>query len=522
MPMFGCRTFPSRVMLAALCVSATTLAAREAPLADAVERRDKAAVAELLKQRADVNAPQPDRATALHWASHWDDLDLVARLLRAGANVNAANDLRVTPLMLACENRNVAMVQQLLKAGADPNAATSTGETVLMTSARTGNVGVVKALLARKANVNAKEPVHGQTALMWAVAREHPDVVRALIDAGADVQARSRILHRTVSTGNRYGDQKSVTGLVETDLGGFTPLLFAARVGGLESARLLLAAGANVNDAEPDGTSVLVVAAHSGHGDLAVFLLEKGADPNSAAAGYTALHAAVLRGDAGLVNALLASGAKPDAVLTKGTPSRYYSKDYAFREGLIGATPLWLAARFGESEMMRALVAAGANPKFMLPDKPGHREISLGEVASIYGSSIVIAALAGARGFGVFLAGDRRERYEGPGDVAAKAVGEGERIALATAKTALDLGADVNAAEVNGNTPLHVAATLGLTTVIPLLVERGAHVDTKNKSGQTPLAGVRRSLTQTGQNYQAPADQRQSVAALLVKFGAKE
>src|SRR5579871_187207 len=503
-----------------LLAFAASLWAQNAPLADAVEKRDQAAIEALLKQHADVNARQPDGATALQWAVHWDDAGTVARLVRAGANVNAANDLGVTPMALACENRNAEIAGLLLKDGANPNAATSSGETVLMTAARSGNVDVVKALVAKQAHVNAKEPVRDQTALMWAVSEQHPDVVQALIEAGADVRARSRVRHRTVSTGTRYGDQKLVSGIIETDLGGFTPLLFAARVGDIESAKRLLAAGADVNDVAPNGASVLVVAAHSGHGGLGSVLLEHGADPNASGAGYTALHAAVLRGDLALTKALLGRGAKVDALLTKGTPSRYYSKDYAFRDGFIGATPLWLAARFGESEIMRVLAGAGANPRFVLPDRPGHREVPFGEVASVYGSSIVVAALVVARGVGAFRAGDRRERYEGPGDVAAKGEGEDERTALATAKTALDLGADVNAADVDGNTPLHVASALGLSTVIPLLVEKGARLDVKNKAGQTPLALVQGS-SQRG-FYGLSAEQRQTMAALLRKLGATE
>jgi ankyrin repeat protein len=266
----------------------------------------------------------------------------------------------------------------------------------------------------------------------------------------------------------------------------------------------------------------LVIAAHSGQGALAAFLLERGADPNAAAAGYTALHGAVLMGDLPLVKALLGHGANPNAVLLKGTPSRYYSKDYALRDVFIGATPLWLAARFGESGIMRVLVAGGADPRFIFPERKGVRENVFGEAASIYGSTILTAALAGARGFGAFRAGDRRERYEGPGDVAAKSDGEDERLALATAATALDLGADVNAAGADGNTPLHIAAALGLRTVIPLLVESGARFDAKNKPGQTPLAMVKGISPQRGALYGLAADQQQDTIALLQKLGAAE
>src|SRR5436190_14306092 len=288
---------------AALCCLAAAPA--EHRLADAVEQRDGRTVEALLARRADVNAPQPDGASALHWAAHYDDLALVRRLLGAGANPNAANDHGVTPLALACENASAAIVTALLSAGARPNAAAASGETPLMVAVRAGALEVVDALLARGADVNAKEPSHDQTALMWAVSRGHDRIVQRLIAAGADVQARSRVRHRTVQLNTRYGDQNSVRGVTEMDLGGFTPILFAARVGTADSAAQLVAAGANVNDKAPNGISALIVAAHSGNGAVGGLLVERGADVNAADAGYTALHAAILRGDVPLVRALL-------------------------------------------------------------------------------------------------------------------------------------------------------------------------------------------------------------------------
>ena len=172
-----------------------------------------------------------------------------------------------------------------------------------MECARTGNADAVAALLKAGARVNETEAVNQQTALMWAVAQQHPKVVQALLEGGADIRARSRTYPQIVETGNRGGG-----GDISTVLrGGSTPLLFAARVGDVESARLLIAAGADVNDALPDGVSALVLAAHSGHGALGALLLEKGANPNAAEAGFTALHAAIDRSDLSLVQALLAS-----------------------------------------------------------------------------------------------------------------------------------------------------------------------------------------------------------------------
>ena len=152
-----------------ILVSAMSFASTgsDAPLADAVEKQDKEAVAALLKHHADVNAPQPDGATALHWAVHWNDPDLVERLIHAGANVNAENDLGAAPLYLACRQANGSLAQQLLAAGAKPNSALPNGETALMTAAATGSVEAAKGLLDRGAQVNAQESFHGQTALMY-------------------------------------------------------------------------------------------------------------------------------------------------------------------------------------------------------------------------------------------------------------------------------------------------------------------------------------------------------------------
>src|SRR3954469_20147966 len=413
--------------LVALATVSGSAQRRDLRLVDAAERRDAAAVQSLLKQKADVNAVQPDGATALHWLAHWDDVATAELLLKSGANANAANDAGVTPLALACENGSAAMIDALLKGGANPNAALTSGETALMTAARSGNLAAVKALVAKGADVNAKESTHGQTALMWAVSNQHPAVVQALVENGADVHARSEVRPRAVHTGNRFGDRGESKGALTMDLGGFTPLLFAARQGDLESGRILLGAGATANELAANGASALVVAAHSGQGAFAKLLLERGADPNAAGAGYTALHAAVLRGDGELVKALLARGADPNAAIAKGTPSRYYSKDWALNvSSLAGATPFWQAARYGDVPIMRALAAAGANTHFTMGD----------------GVTTLMAAVAANNGFGT---GDRRERYIGPGDIAPTPE-ENERLTREVAAVAIELGADVNAA----------------------------------------------------------------------------
>jgi ankyrin repeat protein len=172
--------------------AAASVAAAESRVADAVQRRDRAAIAELLKQRVDVNAPQPDGATALAWAAHWNDLEIAERLLAAGANVNLANELGVTPLMLAAVNGSGAMVERLLKAGAQSKAARPSGETALMLAARAGSAASVKLLVATGADPNVKTKT-GDTALMFAAAERHPAAEHALIEAGADVNARAQV-----------------------------------------------------------------------------------------------------------------------------------------------------------------------------------------------------------------------------------------------------------------------------------------------------------------------------------------
>ena len=281
------------VLLVAMGVRGRAAAEPAAALADAARQADWAAVRTLLQQGADVDARQGDGSTALHWASYRDHPETAALLIRAGAEVNAANDLGVTALWAACENGSPAMAEILLEAGADPNMALPFGETPLMTASRTGNADVVRQLLAAGADVDAAtgEGAHGaQTALMWAVAQRHPAVVEVLLAHGADVHARSTTFTetvKTISTYANYGLQcvpREECYITEVRSGGFTPLLFAARVGDLASARLLAAAGADVNETAPDGASALAIAALSGNGDVGALLLDRGADPNAAGA----------------------------------------------------------------------------------------------------------------------------------------------------------------------------------------------------------------------------------------------
>ena len=474
------------VVVALLTSPRLSAQSADSRILDAVKMRDRAAVRALVERRVDVNVPQGDGATPLHWAAHWDDLETATLLVRAGARVDAANDLGVTPLMLGCTNGSLAMASMLLEAGANANLARPTGETALMIAARTGSADLVRALLNRGADVNRQESSEDQTALMWAVSERHMPIVRALIGYGADVYTRTK--------------------------GGFTPLLFAAREGGLEEARALVAAGADVNETAYDGTSALVVATVRGHVDLAMLLLDNGADPNADDAGYAPLHWAAgsweteLTGPRGilpereaewralrgvparrldLVRALLAHGANPNARMAKAPPRVGYSQlqveqRLAGVNVYAGATPFLLAAWAGDAEVMRELAANGADPGLRTSDNT---------------TALIIAAGLG--------------RYPAESRVT-------ESVAFETVKLALELGNDVNAQNDAGNTALHGAAYVKANAIVQLLVDRGARMNVKNKRGQTPLV-----IADTIRGGSATVASRTATGDLLRKLGAE-
>ena len=531
-----CKAWLGVLVVSLLCISSHAASNGDLRLVEAVKNRDSAAVRILIKQQADVNAAQLDGATALHWAAHWDDLETAELLIRAGANVNAANDYGVTPLSLACTNRNSAMIEKLLKARADPNAAQWTGETAFMTCVRAGNPHAVKLMLNHGANLNAKTR-RGQTALMWAAAQKRPEVVQALIHHGSDVNATTRMLTVDGFTPPQYytwGLYDHVTGeparYDPTDFhldpassrGGYTPLLFAARAGDLESARLLVAAGADVNAAGPDG-SPLVMGSASGHQALAIFLLEKGADPNAADGwGITALHWAVQEGLAAitahrqqssstdhlwrrpnmpeLVKALLEHGVNPNARIVKGPPPFIYppfdrstgeTRLDLPRVRSIGATPFFLAAAAADVNVMRILLAGGADPR----------------LATDEGTTPLMVAA----GLGPFEKDRPKEK---------------EKDALKAVLLAVELGNDVNAVTTGtgGRTALHGAAYMGANDIIRFLVERGARLDAEDKYGQTPLSialgDPELLVDEFDKRFRIGSRPRKDTADLLLQLGA--
>jgi ankyrin repeat protein len=495
---------PPAVLAALLAAVGVVTAAGDSRLVDAARNRDQRAVRALLQQRADANARAEDGATALLWAAHWNDLDTADVLIRAGADVNAANDLGTTPLSLACTNASAPLVERLLTAGANPNTPIATGETPLMTCAATGSADAVRTLIARGADVQAKEPSQNQTALMWAALERHADVVQLLLEHGADSRAHTKK--------------------------GFTPLHFAARSGDIESAKALLAAGLDVNivsqPEQPDrpaarggepgyrggpsrtggpsyettvsaGSTPLLVATVRAHVPFALFLLEKGADPNIDSAGFTPLHWAAGTWESGeanpvfgfidamsgipdrqaklqLVNALLAHGANPNARMTQRPPA--FAGGYT---DVVGATPFLLASATADVEIMRLLLAAGADPSLKTRSN----------------ATAVMAAVGMNRTIGE------------------SAVTEDQ--ALEAVRLLLELGVDAKAVASNGENALFGPAYRGWNKLTQLLIDQGANVNALSKAGITPwlaASGMGDRLGGVLFNH--------DTAALLVKHGA--
>jgi len=452
----------ARIALSVLLMGA---AAAGLPIVDAAKKADADTVRRLLQGTIDVNAAEPDGATALHWASYRDDLAIAQMLIRAGANVNAANDLGATPIWMASVNGSSAMVQLLLESGANPNVALLRGETAVMAAARSGNAEVIERLLARGANPNARA-ARGQTPLMWAAAQKHSAVVRALLAHGADVHARSDSWSQVeaVSPHGHPGYNRAIP------YGRNTPLMFAARAGDLDSAKLLVASGANVNDVDAWGVSVMVLAAHSGFRDLVEFLLEKGADPNASGAGFTALHEAIMRRDEPLVRTLLAGGASPHLALKDWTPTRRQSSDFHFEPELVGATPFWLAARFTQPAVMRLLVERGADPKVVhrsdrIVDGRGGKAYD----HQLQATTALMAAVGMGGGGSAWVPVERSQR---------------EALALETVRLAVEYGIDVNAANVDGRTALDAAKALKFERVATYLNGLGARPGITDKKNE--------------------------------------
>ena len=451
----------SRAALVAIASAGLALAGT---LSDAVQSGDQEQVRHLLKTHADVNLPDADGTTPLEWAVYNDDLATAQMLLRAGANASTANRDGVTPLSLAAINRDAAMAEALLKAGADANAKLPGGTTMLMAAARTGNPEIVRLLIEHGADVSAKGEEYGETALIWAVEENHADAAKVLIAHGADVNERTNPLVRSK---DRFGLEGVLTILPH---GNWTPLMYAARQGSLDAARVLVDAGAKLNVTDPDKTTPLLFAIINGHYDTAAMLTEKGADPNLAdTAGMAALYSAVDMNTLGevygrpgrpstdkmtaldLMKVLLAHGANPNAALLTPTLQRAHTPGEGSLN--VGSTALMRAAKNGDTAAIRLLLAHGANVNAKQKN----------------GTTPLMFAAGLGYGTGTFATD-----YATPAEL------------LESVKVLVAAGADVNAVSDAGDTPLHFSAQAS-DDIVKFLVTSGAKVDVKDKKGRTPV-----------------------------------
>ncbi len=482
-----------------LILAALVLAA--SPLIDAVKIGDVQAVGTILATGADVNAPEADGTTALHWAAHRGDVELVRRLIRAGANVNAKNDYGATPMSEAAVVADPALLDALLTAGADVESPNADGQTALMAVARTSQVEAARLLLARGADVDAVEKWRGQTALMWAAAQRQPAMVRALIAAGADVNARS-----TVNDWDRQVTAEPRA--IYRPAGGLTPLLYAAREGCVECATALVDAGARIDLADPENISPLLMAVMNMHFDVAAALVRKGANPDKWDLwGRGPLYAAVdvntiPRGgrpdrpsldrttSLQVIELLLEAGANVNARLKLAPPFRNVGNDRGL-DGLLttGTTPLLRAAKALDAPAVRLLLARGAD--VTLPNARG--------VTPLMAAAGMGSVDADTRGF--YLSEDVEQR------------------AIRTLQLLLDAGGDVNASDPRGLTPLHEAARWGWNDVVQFLVANGADLLARDSRGNTPVDSARGKAGGNSRGGQR-IDVHEDTAALLEKLMA--
>jgi uncharacterized protein len=524
--MAAARIFSTWAGALVLCLSA--FAASNSPVADAAMNGDVATVRALVQQKADVNAVQTDGATAIQWAVYRDDLEMADVLIAAGANIKLANREGATPLYLASLHGSEPMIEKLLQAGGDPNQLGPEGETPLMLVARTGNLDAIRLLLDHHADVNAKDKLRGTTALMWATEQSHPEAVKLLVEHGATVSAATNVdsrnsrnnLANTVTQrlrssfgvlGQRTsapppaaaappkaqppaavnnvppnqpnGEDEVVSFFrrpAKKDGGGLTPLVYAARENCMECARILVEAGADVNQRTFYGWTPLLVATQNRHYKLAEYFLEHGANPNTPNnGGWTPLYLAtdnrnIEGGDypvrapdmdhLDFIKLLIAKGAnvnaricgvesKPDKCTGDSTETRTnFTMQWLFEDG---ATPFLRAAQSGDVTLMKLLLEHGADPKIFTAHN--------------------VTPLAVAAGIG-WVEGVTFEWS--PEDN------------LEAVKMCLDLGLDPNTADDEGRTALHGAAHKGRVEVIQLLAEHGADLNAHDGGSRDSVNGA--------------------------------
>jgi ankyrin repeat protein len=457
---------------ATLAASVSTLSAQaDLRLVTALKNQNASAARALIRQRVGVNVADVDGSTPLQWAAHWNNLETVKALLAAGAKPNAANRYGVTPLHEAATIGSAPIINALLRAGATADAVYGDGETALMLAARSGNLESVKLLLEANADVNAAETFRGQTALMLAANENHAAVVTALLAAGAQPNTRSTEFTFQKLTGGAGGI------IHDRPQGGVTALMLAARQGSLEAGAALIAGGADLTLEEPQyGFTAMQTAIFNGHYGFAKMLIEKGA-PVSDGSLYIAIEMRNLAkytnrpnppesengvSHLDVVKLLIDKGADVNAPYVKRIPPRQAQGEINVAPG---ATALYRASRAIDLASVKLLIDAGANPSLALKDGSTPLMASAGLGAPRGGDEEVTEA------------GDRND----PLDVM---------------KLLVEKGANVNAVNDLGMTPMHYAVQRGVDRLIEYLAGKGARFDTKNKQGRSP-ADLARGRTAT-------------------------
>jgi ankyrin repeat protein len=475
--------FPLHTLLVILALfpAAVTTDVR---LAEAAKTGNIDAVRALIEKKADVNAPGPDGTPPLYWAIQADDLATAQLLIRSGADVKTPNRYGITPIQIAAGSGNVAMIRALLDSGADPNTVDPANQSALMAAVRSGELEAVRVLLARGAKVDWAEPAYGQTALMFAVRESSPAIVDLLLKSGASVRTRTRTgATPAFRPANPPGGGSHGVGIVRSGLpergnrqpipGSMTPLLYAVREGQIEAVKMLIAAGADLNEVEANGIGPLLMATSNNRVDVARFLIEKGANINDADwYGRTPLWQAVEVRDMdldsstfknyvenreeilGLIQMMLEHGANPNARTKEVPPWRRTMLPLGSLEWVdfVGMTPFIYAARSADLPVMRLLLKHGADPNL-----------------TPLGGTTALMAAAGVNWV-------VKQTYSESNDDFLKAV-----------EFLYGLGQDVNAVNSMGLRAIHGAANRGSDDIVKFLVSKGARLDVKDNEGRTPM-----------------------------------